>query len=495
MINQIPWLTHDKYDTAIAQSAESGKPILIYFHSSGCTGCRTLAENTLSDKAVIEPILNQTIPVWVEVESDKPDPRISELVGSHIFIMSPTLQLISSTGDIYHKFLGSPLHTRLDLGYTRVHHDIEGELPVNEFLAQLDVAMGKWNLFNNQYATSSQFFNKVLRESKRETLSHKEADYWNDVAKEAGTYPEDQQHLTFASAAPLAAEVMKFCQILQTIPDSELMIDWKGEPIKGWEHYTDCLREFVFGVYQALVDFSIETKIALRKDARELTKAQEILREWQISYRELQGTLVGLKGRDLDRQHLGVNFSLGKQRTIRNNVVHCVMAEFWAHGSSVRQALAGIRNGISEKTATTKQPVVETWEKYGPPPFNFGMMAQLLDVSESKHKVLIEEFVDVTDEELEKGYGWWEGTPVTIRFRLNRMGWHLQDHAAVIETIAERIGRVRSETERLAARLYSALGRIEGELVGLPEAEQLTITKDIVEIVKERRLTLKEIYT
>lgn len=97
-VNKIDWIRHQDYLQAIAQSKSTGKPILIYFNSRSCGGCNRLVDSVLNDPQLIGAVSGSVIPVWVEVENDKPDPRISELVGSHIFIMSPVLQLISSEG-------------------------------------------------------------------------------------------------------------------------------------------------------------------------------------------------------------------------------------------------------------------------------------------------------------------------------------------------------------------------------------------------------------
>lgn len=488
------WIEYDQYDAAIAASNETGKPILIYFHSESSPGCQNIASNIFRSDNVDELILENTIPVWVEVESKKPDPRISELVGSHIFIMSPVLQLISSTGDIHHKIIGAPLHTRLSKGYTRVHSDIEGSLTADEFRTQLNLGLGKWALFNKRYSEASEVFSSLLSMSKESCIATNEAEYWKGISDANGVYPEDSESVSVTGLSPLAKEVKLFCDVLKDIHDDELMIDWKGEAVEGWANYTDCLREFVFGVYQSIIDFGIDIKQSLAMDGcLPQSKTSEITREWQTAFRTMQGLVVGLKGSDLDSTHLGRNFSLGKQRTIRNNLVHCVMAEYWAHGTSIRQTLKNLRENVS-KEESNRKPIVNTIEKAGMPPINSGTMNELLNTWEEKHLELITEFSAITDEELEASYGWWENNEISIRFRLNRLCWHIYDHCAVIETICERIGRTRSEAERLVMLLYTALGKAEGELLSLAKDEQDKFSNELVSTLKERRLTLQSIY-
>jgi hypothetical protein len=118
----------------------------------------------------------------------------------------------------------------------------------------------------------------------------------------------------------------------------------------------------------------------------------------------------------------------------------------------------------------------------------------LLQTWEQRHEALVEEFSMITDEELDFAQSWWEGSSVSIRFRLNRLGWHLQDHAAVVETICERIGRVRSETERLAVRIFMALGAAEGAMIGLPAAEKRALFQDAVALLRSKSDELPALY-
>lgn len=490
----IDWITQDRHEEAIAASVANDKPILIYFHSQSCGGCQRLAHEVLSNEAVQNAIGMAAIPMWVEVEQGRVDTRVASLVGSHIFIMSPVVQLISSNGDIFHKFLGAPLHTRLDLGYTRVYHDVAGNIGVAQFLGQLALGLGKRHLFNGDFALAGQALSEVVAQA-TDSLTYEEARYWLPVAQNSGRYPEEARAHPVAPALPalseIANEVRRFCSLLTAIPDTELMTDWPGTPGEGgWAHYSDCLREVCLGVYQTLLDAG-NTAMRLRQSkGAPLTQAQLILLHWQVSYRSLQGTLHGLRLSDWDRQHLHENYSLGKQRTVRNNIVHCVMAEFWAHGSAIRNARAAYA-GVKHDGA---RPVDAIWKKCGPPPANFGTLADLLQTWERRHNELQEEFAGVTDAELDFARSWWEASDVCVRFRLNRLGWHLQDHAAVLETICERIGRVRTETERLAARIFTALGTAEGAMIGLPGEEKRSLFFDAVATLRRKGDELQALY-
>ncbi|NUT82336.1 MULTISPECIES: thioredoxin family protein [Pseudomonas] len=491
--NKIDWVHHTSYVHAIEQSKSTGKPILIYFHSQSCNGCNRLVDSVFNDPQLIGAVNESTIPVWVEVENSQPDPRISELVGSHIFIMSPVLQLISSDGDIYHKFLGAPLHTRLDLGYCRVHHDVEGDIDASETVSQLSVGLAKQAMASFNYSIAESKLRKALNASSTASVAVREAAYWLPVVQARGQYPEDSLSEDGIAQTAIAREVRRFCNTLIQVPDHELMADWPGvQGEGGWAHYTDCLRELCLGIYQMLLDVATETAQKRAAQGRGLSRAQMIIRDWQISFRDLQASLIGLKGPEYDQQHLHQNYTLGKQRTIRNNIVHCVMAEFWAHSPAIRSTLEASRTGIRHSKDVS--PALLNWKIHGPAPYNFGSIQSLLTLWEKRHQQLVEEFSGITDTELDASLNWWEDSPISVKFRLCRLGWHFHDHAAVVETICQRIGHERSETELLAKLLFNALGRAEGEMVGLSRDEQQALFASAASQLKTRSDELARVY-
>lgn len=461
------WFDQYHYEEALAESRRTGKPLLLDFHSKDAPGTVRLAQDIFTDRDVIAAVKATTVPVRIRVETDNSNVPTSRLIGSHVFICSASVQLVSPDGDIYHKFIGAPLFTRLDMGYNRVHCDSQGDLTKEDVLAQLELGLGKAKLFTDQPDESLAYFERVAATAAPDKPACKEAVYWSAVSRNlthAQPYPEDLEKRDTKQHGSLAQAVERFCAALVQVPDTELMQDWKGSPGAGsWSKYSDCLREVFFGIYQAVVDLGHAIETLRGHEKLYQTNAQRILGTNQIAYRNLQGILVGLSGRDMDRIHLHENGSLGKQRSIRNNYVHCVMAEWWAHAPQIRLALNQIRESGNEL-----QCFDDICKVHGRQPMNFGPIAHLMEMSEHFHTLLVEEFQSITDEELVACSQWWEDTPITVDFRLNRLGWHLYDHAAVVETICERIGRRRTETERLAQRMYVALGTTEGHAIGLP---------------------------
>ncbi|TBR37436.1 DUF255 domain-containing protein [Marinomonas agarivorans] len=478
------WISHNHYSTAIAISKSSEKPIIIYFHSSSCSGCNYIKDTIFSDEEVLNIIFDNFVPVWVEVESEKPDPVISGLVGSHIFIMSPVIQFTNADDDIIHKVGSAPLHTRLSVGYTRVHHDTNDKPTKQDVIEHLYISLAKFQI-------SKGFSDKGLNllNNTQFQVNNNEANYWKKIIHKS----ESNKNIQIQSASPvplLTRSLFEFSQNLIKVQDDHLMIDWRGQPATGsWAHYSDCLREVVFGIYQALMDIAIAAEKNTQTEKSSL-QTKRLLQDWHESYRHLQGIALGLEPSILEAQHFHSLLSLGKQRTIRNNLTHCVMSEFWAHAPAIRLCLDEIRSN-KDKSQSTPINIIK---EYGRPPQNYGDIEELYQLWEDNHWALLNEFSSIKDIELDEKLSWWEDNPITIRFRLARMAWHPQDHAAVLQTICQRLDRPRSETEHLSFRLLCALGRAEGALMFCEVADIKSMADALSEKIRIRNKELIDYY-
>jgi hypothetical protein len=67
--------------------------------------------------------------------------------------------------------------------------------------------------------------------------------------------------------------------------------------------------------------------------------------------------------------------------------------------------------------------------------------------------------------------GRWAGLPVTIDFRLGRIGSHIREHTVQVDKTLAMIGRAPTEAERLVRLAAATYGRLEGLIIGRDPAE------------------------
>ena len=67
--------------------------------------------------------------------------------------------------------------------------------------------------------------------------------------------------------------------------------------------------------------------------------------------------------------------------------------------------------------------------------------------------------------------GRWSGLPVTIDFRLGRLGSHIREHTIQVDKTLVMIGRPVTEVERLVRLASESLGRLEATVFARPAAD------------------------
>jgi hypothetical protein len=65
----------------------------------------------------------------------------------------------------------------------------------------------------------------------------------------------------------------------------------------------------------------------------------------------------------------------------------------------------------------------------------------------------------------------WSDLPVTIDFRMGRLGSHLREHTVQVDKTLAMIGRVPTEAERLCRLTAATYGRLEAVVIGRDGAE------------------------
>jgi hypothetical protein len=475
MPQALQWSGPSDYTRLLARSAEEGKPVLLDLHSPECSGCRNHDEAIYSNPEVAREIAAHTLPV--RVPTTNPDQASTAVIDKHIFIWSPTIQLLAPDGTRYHEFNGAPRRTRLSVGYQTVFHDTPGFLSPDLFIAQLTVARGKAALRTGDYGTAMKLFESVKKRYPADKTAVADAERWLTVAKANGAIEDSFDGRAIVTITPLARAVERFAQATAQLPDSVLMRVWTGAAGSGgWEWYSDCLKEVVLQVYQELCDFGVDAERERAVNGPAQTTAHRILAQHRQAYREFQSLFIGVPDSLLDET------PLREERSIRENLGHVIMAEWWAFRPLVTYALERARSGLDPEIKEATDAVAA----HGEPPGSHETLAELLALYERLHLRNSQDFSDIADNELSVRSAWWENGPVDIRFRLKRFVWHPRDHTAYIDKILDTLGHRRTATHRFAARLFSGLGVAEAPLIGAGDVLLGGRYLELAQMIEER---------
>jgi len=254
---EFEWIHHSERTKAREQSEFVKKPILLNFHAPSCSGSRRLEEELFSDEDVKRCIEEEAIPVRVITDSESYDLSKAKIIGKHIFIWSPSVQMIDSKGVFFHEFANAPRYTRLDAFYKRVHHDLLGDLSKKEFIENLKLGSIKHQLNQvRDYEGAFKRLSAFLKTDNLEEIIREEALYWKNIAAHKG-FSSAPATILNESMTPLGKAVARVAEALVALPEGRILGDWdKPRGPNGWHFYTDNVREVVYGLWQSIIDFS-----------------------------------------------------------------------------------------------------------------------------------------------------------------------------------------------------------------------------------------------
>lgn len=485
MSQAFQWSGPQEFSQLLSRSADEGKPVLLDLHSPECSGCTNHDTTIYSHPLISQDIADHTLPV--RVTTTNPDRASTDIINNHIFIWSPTVQLLAPDATRYHEWNGAPRRTRLSVGYQTVFHDTPGRLTPETFHAQLLIARGKAALRTQKYREAMHLFSDTMTRYPADKSAVEEARRWFTVAKSGGVIRDSFDGSSLTTLSPLARAVERFAQVVAKLPDSSLMRDWIGKPGPGdWYWYSDCLREVVLQAYQELCDFGVEASRERALHGPPESSTHRLLAQHRLAYREFQSLFIGVPDFLLDET------PLPWERSIRENLAHVILAEWWAYRPQVLHALDRGRRGLDPEV----MPATDTVARHGEPLGTHETLSELLTCYERLHTQNTADYSQITDEELGIRSAWWENGPVDLRFRLKRYVWHPRDHAVTIEKILDKMELRRSATQRFAARLFSGLGIAEGPLIGttgLLDGRYTELAKSIEERADEAERLLAEV--
>ncbi len=254
----------------------------------------------------------------------------------------------------------------------------------------------------------------------------------------------------------LACVVQQFASVTLPMPDSDLDKAW------AWGAYdSEGVRFAFFRTYEELSELAAKTLAERAVRGLGPSAAHWILAQYHAAYRDLQAVLLGLGPNEAEQAPSEGEWPL------RRVVAHIVGADVGFY-VAVRFALDRHRSG----DARPAQIPDEAWDALlGQDVSSIeatldGPMAGIQPYHQVLHERILDEFAEISEEELAAPSIYWEGQEMSLRFRLHRFASHLRQHIVQIEKTRQEIGRPPSEAERLLRLIYSVLAGVEGATIG-----------------------------
>lgn len=272
----------------------------------------------------------------------------------------------------------------------------------------------------------------------------------------------------------LSQAVTRFAALMLPLSEKDLERQWIWK-----DHDEEGVRFAFFVTLQELRDLAV----TLAAHRPEPTPAQHILGQYHAAYMDLQAALLGVSNEDAERPPAEGEWS------VKRTYAHILGTDI-NFTIVVRYALEGHRAGtwsperFSDADADRLAGISD--EEYlalinGP---LHGMIAYDRDL----HRRIIDDFSDITDQELELPSTYWEETRFPIRHRLHRYEAHFVQHTVQIDKTLDAIGQSPSESKRLLRKIYSALAEADAMMIGadkINDAAILAAASSISERAKE----------
>jgi hypothetical protein len=257
-------------------------------------------------------------------------------------------------------------------------------------------------------------------------------------------------------SSSLAHAVERFADVTQGVPDPDLDREW------AWGAYdAEGVRFAFFRTYENLRELAARTAAERKARGPAMSTAQRILAQYHAAYRDLQAALLGIGPDDEDRAPAAEEWPL------RKIVAHIIGAELGFYAVT-KYALDRHREGDWRPVEIPD----EAWEPLFGEDIALiearldGPLAGMRSYHGALHQRIVREFAAIGDEELALPSIYWEGTELSLRFRLHRFDSHLRQHTVQIDKTRESIGRSPNEAQRLLRLVYAALAEAEGTTIG-----------------------------
>lgn len=246
--------------------------------------------------------------------------------------------------------------------------------------------------------------------------------------------------------------VEKLAALMLPLSEKDLERKWAWK-----DHDEEGIRFAFFVTIQELRQLAV-TLAARRKL---LTPVQHILGQYHKQYMDLQAAIFGISKEDSERAPAEGEWP------VRKVYGHILGAEF-AFRALIRYALEGHRAGnwTPERIPVPLYPRLYGIGESEHEDLMKGSLETILAYHREMHPQILQEFENITDQELELPSAFWEETHFPIRHRLHRFEAHFVQHTVQIDKTLAAIGQAPSESKRLIRYLFAALAEVDANLIG-----------------------------
>lgn len=259
----------------------------------------------------------------------------------------------------------------------------------------------------------------------------------------------------------LNSAVQGFTELMLPLSEKDL-----GHPWVWKDHDEEGIRFAFFVTLQELRDLAV----ALATFRSRPTIAQHILSQYHTAYMDLQAAILDLSDGDAERGPAEGEWPVQKV------YAHILGTEI-NFTITVRYALEGHRAGtwspekISDQDADRLAGISD--EEFRT--LIHGSLRRMVGYHRQLHQVIVDEFSNITDQELDLPSTFWEETRFPIRHRLHRYEAHFTQHTVQIDKTLVAIGQVPSESKRLLRKIYAALAEAEGWMIAAEKMDETAI--------------------
>src|SRR6266508_455054 len=268
--------------------------------------------------------------------------------------------------------------------------------------------------------------------------------------------------------------VMDFSTLTLPLSEKDLEREWKWK-----DHDEEGIRFAFFVTLQELRHLAATLSTTLPKP----TTAQHILSQYHSAYLDLQAAILGLSKEDAGRAPAEGEWSVQKV------YAHILSTEL-NFTITVRYALEKHRAGACtpEKVSDAEADRLARISDENYLALINGPLDGMVAYHRELHQKIIEEFSNITEQELDLPSTFWEDTRFPIQHRLHRYEAHFAQHTIQIDKTLVAIGQAPSESKRLLRKIYAGLAEAEGLMIGTEKMDDTAIrstASSILERTKE----------